>query len=131
MSQEPMMGIMKTSDHDDFAHYRVACNCSDADHDLNISIELDEDFHEVTVHVYSEVKTAYWNRNFDYSHGTWYYSIADFANDAINRVKLAYQALVKGYVVMESYTLLNKDVALNLADALRSGVEKIEENAKL
>ena len=124
-AQVPAEGIMKSMNHEDLVMYRVACDCGSPEHDAQFMLELDEEGHDVTLHVYTEVKTAWWRERVKV-HYDWRYEFEYFANAVLNRISLAWDVLFKGHFVMESHTLIKRQQAVNLAGALNSSIRQLD-----
>ena len=101
--QIPAEGIMKTNDWGDSKVYRIACNCSDENHNHNMWIEADE--HDIIVTIYTTGKTNFWSKT------RWYH---------------IWTLLTKGYIDTESSVHLNKQQALNYAETLKSSITDVE-----
>ena len=56
---QPLQGIMKTAEYQDAVSFRVACDCHDNNHDVDVWIEVekDDEVHEITVTFYRELDT--------------------------------------------------------------------------
>lgn len=101
--QIPAEGIMKTNDWGDSKVYRIACNCSDENHNHNMWIEADE--HDIIVTIYTTGKTNFWSKT------RWYH---------------IWTLLTKGYIDTESTVCLNRQQALNYAETLKSSITDVE-----
>jgi hypothetical protein len=102
-TQVPAEGIMKTNDWGDSRVYRIACNCGDENHNHNMWVEADDC--DISVTIYTTVKTNYWSKT------RWYH---------------IWTLLTKGYIDTESTVCLTKQQALNYAVTLKSGIEDLE-----
>ena len=101
--QIPAEGIMQTNDWGDSRVYRIACNCGDENHNHNMWVEADD--HDITVTIYTTVKTNYWSKT------RWYH---------------IWTLLTKGYIDTESTVCLTKQQALNYAETLKSAIIDVE-----
>jgi hypothetical protein len=101
--QEPAAGISYRGNWGDTKSYRVECECSDPAHAHDIWIEADET--EVSVIVYTQVKSKFWE---------------------LNRWKQIWTLLTKGYVEYEAALAMNQQQAINYAEAIRKGVKDVE-----
>jgi hypothetical protein len=99
----PAEGIMKTNDWGDSKVYRVACNCGASDHDHHVWVEADD--HEVSVTIYTTVKSNFWSKT------RWYH---------------IWSLLTKGYVDTESTVIMRKQQALNYAETLKSAINDVD-----
>ena len=124
-AQLPAQGILQHGDYGDSKFYRIACRCGNGDDDVQMNIESEDN--TITVHVWTTVKTDWWRRRFD-DHDTFivHYALQRL-NALINRFSVAWTALTKGYIEMESWTILNKQEALNLANTLITAIDDVEE----
>lgn len=100
--ETPAQGILKHDDWGDSKWYTVTCNCTDPDHAHTIEVSADDD--DVTVHIYSTVKSRFWERN---------------------RWRQIWQILCKGYAEYEVSAILKPQAAVNYAKALTSAAEDV------
>jgi len=126
--QQPAEGILLKRKFDTWRWYQIPCECG-CDNQVEIQIEIDDpndDF--VTCHIASRVKTAYWRTTFPVTYNEiWFIQGAKhLANAVISRLQICWTALTKGYVDMESYTLLTKQQALNLSNVLVTAIIEVE-----
>jgi hypothetical protein len=105
--QTPAEGIMKTHDWGDSKVYRVTCDCGASDHDHHIWVEADE--HDVTVTVYTTIKSNWWSKT---------------------RWHAIWTLLTKGYIDTESTVILKRQQAFNYAHTLLSAIEDVEKFKK-
>jgi len=105
--QVPAEGIMKTNDWGDSKVYRVTCSCGASDHDHHVWIEADD--HEVSVTIYTTVKSNWWSKT---------------------RWHAIWTLLTKGYIDTESTVIMRKQQAVNYAHTLLSAVEDVEQFRK-
>lgn len=136
-AETPATGITKTWDHGDSKFYRVECNCGNEDDAITFNVEWDDEVNEVLVHTWTIQKTPWWddklkkrydieNEFVEWLHWTW----VDFWNALFRRVQLTWQIWFYGYVKYEAWTIMNKQQAINYAEALKQAVEQVEVNAK-
>ena len=102
-AQIPAEGILKTNDWGDSRVYKVVCNCGDDDHSHNVWVESDD--HEVTVTVYTTVKTTFWSKT---------------------RWQHIWTLLSKGYVDCETTVSMTEQQAINYAETLKSAVDDVK-----
>lgn len=105
-AQSPAQGILINNDFGDSKFYTVVCSCGNPDDELRLEVEADEC--NVTVHIWNTVKTNWWDKS-------------------ANRFKLIWKLLTKGYLEYESWTLLNRQQALNFAETLKSAINDVEQ----
>ena len=99
----PAEGIMKTGEWGDSISYRIACNCHSSDHNHDLWIEADEV--DISVTVYTTVKSKWWQTN---------------------RWKSIWSLLTKGYIETEATICLTQQQALNYSEVLRQGIQDVE-----
>jgi hypothetical protein len=108
--QTPAQGIMLQGDYGDSKNFKVECDCSSDDHAVHMWIEVnkDKEFPEVEVSFYVNTWTPLWQ-------GGWR-----------DRIKAAWDILVKGLHRQEHHMVLNKQSAYNFAETIRSHVAELE-----
>lgn len=106
-AQIPAVGILKRSDHGDAKLYQISCDCHQSDHEHNVWVEAD--VAAVTVTIYTTAKSKWWSTN---------------------RWKQMWSLISQGYIEYEADLIMNKQQALNYADALKSAVKDVEEFRK-
>jgi hypothetical protein len=100
--QTPAEGIMQTNDWGDSKVYRVTCSCGASDHDHHMWVEADD--HEVSVTIYTTVKSNWWSKT---------------------RWHAIWTLLTKGYIDTESTVIMRRQQAFNYAHTLLSAVEDV------
>lgn len=114
-AQDPADGVMKTGD----SMYRIACNCGTPEHDVTMSVDLDDrDMPSITF--YTQTSTTWWKQPFKitYTEGWPLWQAKLFLNAAINKVSLVYDVLFKGRVEFETVVILTRQQCLTLAEIL-------------
>ena len=108
-SQKPANGIMLTNDWGDAKTFHIECECTDPDHAAKMWIEVDreKDFDAVNVSFYVNTSNPFWAEGY-------------------NRFRAAWDILVKGVHTQEHHMLLNKQAALNMADAIKHTVKELD-----
>jgi hypothetical protein len=103
---EPLRGIMTTGIYDDARSFRVACDCHDNAHDVDVWIEVDtqKEVDEITVTFYRELDTPFWEKGF-------------------NRFREAWNILVHGRSRFSGALIMQAETAETLCDAIRSTVD--------
>ena len=135
-AQKPAEGISLQHDYGFSQFYKIPCSCSNPDDDITMEIEVVDHYGdkkrpdlplEVNVHVWTTVKTAHWKKTFETNDGPfdWRYNVKCFANDWINRGRIVWMTLTKGYVEMESWTILSEQQAVNLAGTIERGCKEV------
>jgi hypothetical protein len=104
--QFPAEGIMKTNDWGNSIVYKIACNCSDSDHEHNVWVEADD---EIAVTIYTTTKTNFWSKT------RWYH---------------IWTLLTKGYIDTESTVCMTKQQTLNYSQTLKNAIDDVQEFQK-
>lgn len=102
-SQSPAEGILIQKDYGDAKVYQVVCECGDCDHSHNVWVEAED--HGVTVTIYTQQKTKWWQQN---------------------RWQIMWTLLTKGYVERESVLIMSEQQALNYANVLSTAVTDVK-----
>jgi hypothetical protein len=108
--QAPAEGIMVHNDWGDTVRYKVACECSDPDHDHQLWVEADD--HGVSVSIYATVKTDSWT---GHRLDSFWFNVY---NSIKKRVKLAWAVWVTGQVQTEVTLVMTEQQAHNYAETL-------------
>ncbi len=130
--QEPAQGIMLDNSYSNAKYYTVSCTCGNP-HD-QIKLEVGSEDGVIDVHVWTTVKTDWWQQAWpieDRDYSTWRYHVKYAVNAVTSRAKIIWRILTKGYVKMESWTILNQQQALNLAWVLHENVKKLQDKQDL
>ena len=106
-AQIPAEGILLRKDYGDAKVYEIVCECGDCDHSHNVWVEAED--HGITVTIYTQQKTKWWQQN---------------------RWKIMWTLLTRGYVERESTLIMSKQQALNYANVLQLAVNDVEEFRK-
>jgi len=102
-SQSPAEGILIRNDYGDTITYQVVCGCGDVGHDHNLWVEADDQ--NVTVTLYTTVKSKWWS---------------------MNRWQKIWTLLTRGYVEYESSIIMSQQQALNYSNTLSSAVSDVK-----
>ena len=102
-SQTPAEGVLLRKDYGDAKIYQIVCECGDCDHDHNIWVEAED--HGITVTIYTQQKTKWWEQN---------------------RWQTIWRLLTKGYVERESTLIMSEQQALNYANVLISATKDVK-----
>lgn len=124
-AQLPAQGILQHGDYGDSKYYRIACRCGNSDDDVQMNVESDDG--TISVHIWTATKTDWWRRRFEDCDNFIVHYALQRLNGILNRVSVAWTALTKGYVQTESWTLLNRQEALNLANTICTAILDVEE----
>ena len=100
---------MTTGVYDSAQTFRVACDCHDNAHDVDVWIEVETEkgLDEITVTFYRELDTPFWEKGF-------------------NRFREAWNILVHGRSRFSGSLIMQAETAETLCDAIRSAVEKLK-----
>ena len=101
--QAPAEGILLRKNYGDAKVYEVVCECGDCDHSHNVWVEA-EDI-GVTVTIYTQQKTKWWE---------------------LNRWQTIWTLLTKGYVERESTLIMGEQQALNYAETLKKATKDVD-----
>jgi len=124
-AQIPAQGILMASDFGDSKYYRIACRCGNNQDDIDLNIEVEDG--EVNIHIWSTTKTDWWTRRFDDHDNFIVHWTLERLNDWLNRFSVAWTALSKGYIETQSWTLMNKQQAYNVANTLVRAIKDVED----
>ena len=102
-SQIPAEGILLRKDYGDAKIYEVVCECGDCDHSHNVWVEAED--YGVTVTIYTQQKTKWWQQN---------------------RWKIMWTLLTRGYVERESTLIMGEQQALNYAETLKKAIKDVD-----
>jgi len=102
----PALGIMTTGEYEDSRSFRVACDCHDNSHDVDVWIEVEPDTEtrDITVTFYRELDTPFWESGF-------------------NRFREAWRILVHGRSRFSGSLIVREETAQTLCDAIRSSID--------
>jgi hypothetical protein len=112
--QKPAEGILLNNDFGVSKFYTVPCSCGNTDDEINVEVEADDA--GVTVHVWTTTKSKWWSN-------LWYERF-------FNKLVMTWEIWTKGYVKVESWTMLNRQAAYNFAETLKSATNDVEEFRK-
>lgn len=109
-AQTPAQGISIEKDFGDAKVFNVECDCTAEDHAVKMWIEVQRDLVVPDVEVSFYVTT--WTR--------------EFWEDWPARLRAVYDILVKGVHKQEHHMILNRQAAINFANAITSTVAELE-----
>lgn len=131
-AQTPAEGILKTNDFGNSKWYKVICHCGNDDDAFDFEVEADEN--GINVNTYFTQKTDYWSETFKPRYNIdsiWLQEIDWFVkgviNDFINKIKLSWTIWSKGYLKVQSTTILTEQQALNYAETLKSAIKDVKQ----
>ena len=105
-AQTPAQGVLKVNEWGNSVMYKVVCSCGSDDCTHTVDIEADN---EVTVTVYTNVRTNFWSKT------RWLH---------------IWQLLTKGYADFETSIVMSQQTALNYAETLKSAINDVEKFKK-
>ena len=117
--QRPAKGIMSDADLGDTKFYTVSCTCGNPDDQIRLEVEADD---VISVHVWTTVKTPWWQRSWDSDS-----KFAGYVNGLTHRLKMTWNLWVRGYLENESWTILSEQQAYNLAETLKEAINDVRE----
>jgi hypothetical protein len=108
-SDLPVEGIMRVGQWPDTDVYRVACSCSDPDHDVVTWIEVqpESDIREVAITFFVNTRSPDWRKGW-------------------NRWRAAWNLLWHGCHESEHTLLLTREAGMNLSSAILASVQRLE-----
>jgi hypothetical protein len=107
--------VMKIDEFPDAVYYRTACSCGDPECDMTLELEYDEEFNDVSLHVY---KTLSWNVY--WGNGNWFSRFR-------KRLTGAAKMLCTGRIEVSGDLLIqNKEHLKSFIDALQEGIHKLD-----
>ena len=111
---EMIKKLMAVDSYSDGAStWRVACDCQDPDHDVNLYFEPEPDFDQVNLHL--EMEIGFRSRY----NMTW-------LGDKWARIKHAAKVLSTGYVTMRGDVVLDKDGIIAMRTALDKAMAHVK-----
>lgn len=102
-AQEPAVGILTIYNSGDSKMYHVRCECGNDE--CSHEIEIESDICGVQVHIYVTNHTKFWEKN---------------------RWRHLWQLLTKGYISMQTTTVLSEQSAINYAATLTQAVYDVK-----
>lgn len=115
----PARNISVTSKFKNCILLRATCNCTSAEHDHNIAVEVDE-FNLVTVSIYQDLEWMQYRR----------YGEPNFIKRFYIRLKNAIKYLVTGRVSAEGHFVMDYESLIDYTAALDQAAEEIRKNIK-
>ena len=133
-AQTPAEGITLQAKFKDSTHYRVTCECGNKDCTADICIEYDNDTKDFSIIFDTTQKTHFWKTLYDWEvhkidNPILYWIInttQSFINGFHQRLKITYSVWSKGYVEYQSSTILSKQAAFNMVEAVKNSIEELE-----
>jgi len=101
--QKPAEGILLHKEYGDAKHYTVPCECCGPNCEHNVWVEADDT--GVSVTTYTQQKTKWWE---------------------LNRFKIIWRLLTRGYVEYEASIIMSEQQTLNYANVLTTAVEDVK-----
>ena len=108
--QTPALNISKTGEWPDATAYKMACDCHDNDHAVDLWIEVDPDteLKDITISFHVQTTAPFWEKGF-------------------NRFKLIWELLTTGYYKSEHHFILNEQTATNLITIIKKDLTKFKQ----
>jgi len=101
--QLPAQGILLHKDYGDAKQYTITCECCSTDCTHHVWVESEDT--GVTVTTYTSQKTKWWE---------------------LNRWKIIWRLLTRGYVEYEASIIMNEQQALNYANVLTTAASDVK-----
>lgn len=133
-AQKPARGIMETGEWKDARSYLITCGCGTPEHSHQVFVESQPDTRDVTVTIYTTEYTSFSGEplrlRYDIEND-WLQSI-DWAwkravNGVIRRCRLTWQLWWHGEVQYEADLILDRQTAINYAQALEQAVRDFDQ----
>lgn len=108
-AQTPAKGIMLQGDWTDAKAFHIPCECTDPDHGVDMWIEVnrEKDIDAVDVTFYVKTTNEFWREGY-------------------NRIRAAWDILTKRVHTQSNTLLLDRQSALNMAEAIKRTVKELE-----
>jgi hypothetical protein len=103
-AEKPAEGILKQGSFGAAMFYYVACDCTDPD--CSHTIEVEADGIEISVHIYTNSHTKWWEKK---------------------RWSQIWHILTRGYAEMQTTIVLREQTALNYAETLKSAMKDVKD----
>lgn len=108
---------MIVSEYEDAVFFRIACDCTDSDHDIALEFTDEDGF--ISLHLYADIMAS------DYRQ--WGYSwFENKYRDYKWRIKTSFEILTKGWTKASHQFLLNKDNVDAFEKAIQYSKAKFE-----
>lgn len=107
-AQKAAKGIMLQGDWKDAKSFYIPCECSDPDHaaDMWIEVEREQDLECVNITFYVKTTNEFWREGY-------------------SRIRAVWDILTKGVHTQSNTLILDKQSALNMAEAIKSTVKDL------
>ena len=102
-NQTPAEGILLHKDFGDAKYYTVSCECCSTDCAHTVCVEAEDT--GIVVTTYTQQKTRWWE---------------------LNRFKIIWRLLTRGYVEYEASIIMSRQQAINYAAVLTSASKDVE-----
>lgn len=131
IAEDPARGILMRYKYSDLQSFHVVCDCHENEHSHEILIESQNQ--EVSVTISTIEHTDFWSESFKkkldiennfFQKIDWFWK--DLFNGLIRKIKLTWILWTRGSVKYEACLLLNEQVALNYAEALKKAIEDVK-----
>ena len=124
-AQKPAEGIMQTHEYGFSKVYKVACSCTNHEHEHTVDVEADE--YGVNVLIYTTVKTVKQCYDIDnevLQEVDWF--LKGLYNSIIRKLKLTWELWTTGAVTAETVITMTEQQGLNYAETLKTAVEEVK-----
>lgn len=133
---KPLKGISKIADYGDTVAYRIECECTDDDHSVTAFIEIDNPWDddldgyrtpaEIQVEFFVNTTTPYWSKGNGIATYNYENSLEAIWRVTKNRVKAAYDILVKGSTPQSHTLILDEEATRNVANAMLDTIDELK-----
>lgn len=108
-TSQPVKNIMRTGEWKDTHAFRVACECHNNEHDIDVWIEAqpDLDIGDITVTFYKDIYVPFWKSGF-------------------NRFKEAWRVLFTGYATRQGDFIMDKATARRFCATIEQSIQDLE-----
>lgn len=120
--ETPAKGVYKNNDFGDCVFYTVACDCGNADHFHDLTVEVEADDGVVSVNINAWVSTGYKYRLLN-NHGFF----TNIVNGAYSRIRNIFDILWYGKIEHEANIIMDEQSAINYANILKQATENVKQ----
>ena len=106
---------MKLAEWDNSTMYRVACECTDQEHDITLDLEYDSDVNMIFLNMYKNLRWCSY-KGCD----------QNFFSEIWCRIKTALKMIFTGYIEVNCDFILREDQINGFMEALEEGKRKLE-----
>jgi hypothetical protein len=120
-----------------YRSYKVTCVCGDNEHDMHVEVEYANELDDVTVTIYTNQTTSFWDRavepNYSMKSG-WLEDLhfwwVGLVNGFAHRLRVTWDVWFNGHVKYQATTCMTAQQALNFAETLKNATHEISGKAR-